>query len=330
MSLITNISQLRAASSINIGNTLSNWQPYLDEAEETFIRPVIGDDLFDELVTHLQSSGSGTSKMDNLLTKVHRALALYALYLGIDEMSVSISSSGVQVIESDSHKQAPQYKVLNLKETWLARAHRHVDLMLKYLDENKADFSSYIPQETDLFIQNANQFQHIIDIRESRRLFLTLRPVIRSIEKKYIRPTLSPDYFDELKSALTASSELSSDDQAVIDLIVPALAHLSMARALQDISVDILDWGVFETAANSFDSVKGKQAANRERVAMMIEANQRDGEAELKELQEYLDTNASESKFKTYFDSDRYIGAGKDPVTRSEFENKIDNAIFIA
>ena len=37
MSLITNISQLRAASSISISNTLANWQPYLDEAEETFI-----------------------------------------------------------------------------------------------------------------------------------------------------------------------------------------------------------------------------------------------------------------------------------------------------
>ena len=47
MSLITDISQVRAASSINVSNTLDAWQPYLEEAELTFIKPSIGSELFE-------------------------------------------------------------------------------------------------------------------------------------------------------------------------------------------------------------------------------------------------------------------------------------------
>ena len=37
MGLITNISQIKDVSTINVTNTLIQWQLYLDEAEETFI-----------------------------------------------------------------------------------------------------------------------------------------------------------------------------------------------------------------------------------------------------------------------------------------------------
>jgi hypothetical protein len=331
MSILNNISQLRAASTININNTLLVWQPYVDEAEETFIKPLLGSTFYEEVKGKVTTMGVDTGYAD-LVELIWKASALYSLYLGIDEVAVSISSQGVQVIQNDTHKPAPQYLVLNLKEKWISRAHRYVDLFLKYLEENRNSFPGYTSLENDLFIRNAAEFQQFVDIRESRRTYLALKPVIKSIERKYIRPTLSPEYYNELKAEIDSSSSsgLSDDSQAVMDLIQPALAHLTMARALQEISLDILDWGVFETAANTFDNVQGKQAANKDRIAMMIEANQRDGEAELKELQEYLDTNAADDRYETYFESDRYIGVGEDPKTRCEFENNIDNAMLVA
>ena len=172
MSLITNIAQLRAASSISISNTLANWQPYITEAEETFIRPVVGDDLFEEMEDEVVGSGSGTSSYDALITKARMALALYALYLGADEMNLSVSAAGIQTVGTDTHKPASEYQVLNLKESWLQRAHRHVDLMLKYLDENKDIFTSYRSLEHDSFITNAADFQQYVDINGSRRVFL--------------------------------------------------------------------------------------------------------------------------------------------------------------
>ena len=61
----------------------------------------------------------------------------------------------------------------------------------------------------------------------------------------------------------------------------------------------------------------------------MAEANQRDGEAELKALQQFLDESASEDLYPAYFHSTRYAGKTK-AETRNEFINKSDNSFFLA
>jgi hypothetical protein len=333
MSLITNIAQVRSASTINISNTLTNFQPYIDEAELRFIKPYIGETFYDLLDEVVNGSGSSDySKYDILLLRIRIPLALYAMWIGADEIAVSISAQGIQTIETPSHRPAMQYQIMNLKESWIARANTNMDLLLKYLENHKEDFPEYSPVDNDLFIHNATEFQKVIDIRESRRVFISLKPIITSIEKKYIRPTLGMEYFDELKEVLNSSgsSAISDDDQAVLDLIRPALAHLTLERALLEISIDVLDWGVFETSSNTFDKVQGKANANRDRIGVMVDACEKDGEAELKELQEYLDTNASASRYVTYYNSDRRITPGTAPEDRVKFVNDKEKGIFVA
>jgi hypothetical protein len=102
-----------------------------------------------------------------------------------------------------------------------------------------------------------------------------------------------------------------------------------MARALLEISIDILDWGIFDTAGNTFANVSSKQASNKDRISIMAEANQRDGESELKSLQQFLDETASEDVYPAYFHSTRYAGKVI-AETRNEFINKSDNSFFLA
>jgi len=333
--LIYNLSQVLAAASINVSNTIENWYPYIEEAQETFIRPVLGDPLYRQLqetadpTTREPEKQPLDPRLVDLLDLVRKPLALYALWLGADEFGVSVSSQGIQVIETQTHKTAPQYRVQNLKENWIRRANTSLDLVLKFLDEHREDYLSYICQDAELFIRNTLEFNSEVDIRESRRVFVALKPVIRSVEKKYIRPTLSAELFDELKSALKSNPELTHDQKALMELIRPALAHLTMARALMEISIDVLDWGIFDTAGNTFANVASKQASNREKIAVMAEANQRDGEAELKALQQFLDETASETVYPLYFNSSRYAGKAK-AEQRIEFFNKPDNSFFLA
>jgi len=61
----------------------------------------------------------------------------------------------------------------------------------------------------------------------------------------------------------------------------------------------------------------------------MAEANQRDGEAELKALQQFLDETASEDVYPAYFHSSRYDGKAN-AIQRNEFINKSDNSFFLA
>ncbi len=333
--LVTTITQIRTASSINVSNTIETWNPYLSDAEELFILPIIGKYMYAYLEAMVYPRGpemegeQGSTIPEILLSKVQRAIALYALYLGIDEMSVSISAAGIQVIQSDTHRPAPQFQIMNVKETFLSRAHRQVDGILEFMQANKDSFATISMPESPYFIRNASEFQVYTDIHSSRRVFLSLLPIIGSIESKYIRPTLSPLQFDSLKQSFKSGNELSEDDAELLNMVLPAIVHLTMARALLEISIDMLDWGIFNNASNTFNNVQTKVQANRERISAMHDANQRDGEAELKMVQEFLDGNASADKYPLYFASSRFVGA-ENSVKRGEFINSGSNAIFLA
>jgi len=333
--LINNLSQVLSAASVNVSNTIENWFPYIEEAQETFIKPVLGIGLYEQLQDAMAldsvppDDGTTLENLAKFLEMVRKPLALYALWLGVDEFGVSVSSQGIQVIETPTHKTAPQYRVQNLKENWIRRANTALDLVLKFLDKHREDYPAYICQDADLFIRNTLEFNSEVDIRESRRVFVALKPVIRSVERKYIRPALSSELFDELKQVLLSNSEMSKEQKALMDLIRPALAHLTISRALMEISIDVLDWGIFDTAGNTFANVSSKQASNKERISIMAEANQRDGEAELKALQQLLDETASETVYPLYFHSSRYAGKAN-AEKRIEFLNKPDNSFFLA
>jgi len=333
--LIDNLSQVLTAASINVSNSIENWFPYIDEAQESFIKPVLGNVLYNQLQDLMAldpvppDDGITEANLVKLIEMIRKPLALYALWLGADEFGVSISSQGIQVIETPTHKTAPQYRVQNLKENWIRRANAALDLVLKFLDEHRENYPAYICQDADLFIRNTLEFNSEVDIRESRRVFVSLKPVIRSVEKKYIRPALSAELFDELKQVLQSNAEMSKEQKALMDLIRPALAHLSISRALMEISIYVLDWGIFDTAGNTFANVSSKQASNKDRISIMAEANQRDGEAELKALQQLLDETASETVYPLYFHSSRYAGKAN-AEKRIEFFNKPDNSFFLA
>lgn len=333
--LIDNLSQVLSAASVNVSNTIENWFPYIEEAQETFIKPVLGIGLYEQLQDAMAldpvppDDGTTLENLAKLLEMVRKPLALYALWLGADEFGVSVSSQGIQVIETPTHKTAPQYRVQNLKENWIRRANTALDLVLKFLDEHRDDYPAYICQDADLFIRNTLEFNTEVDIRESRRVFVALKPVIRSVERKYIRPALSAELFDELKQVLQSNTEMSKEQKALMDLIRPALAHLTISRALMEISIDVLDWGIFDTAGNTFTNISSKQASNKDRISIMSESNQRDGEAELKALQQLLDETASETVYPLYFHSSRYAGKAN-AERRIEFLNKPDNSFFLA
>jgi len=333
--LIDNLSQVLSAASVNVSNTIENWFPYIEEAQETFIKPVLGIGLYEQLQDALAldpvspDDGTTLENLAKLLEIVRKPLALYALWLGADEFGVSVSSQGIQVIETPTHKTAPQYRVQNLKENWIRRANTALDLVLKFLDNHREDYPAYICQDADLFIRNTLEFNSEVDIRESRRVFVALKPVIRSVERKYIRPALSSELFDEMKQVLQSNAEMSKEQKALMDLIRPSLAHLTISRALMEISIDVLDWGIFDTAGNTFANVSSKQASNKDRISIMAEANQRDGEAELKALQQLLDETASETVYPLYFHSSRYAGKAN-AEKRIEFLNKPDNSFFLA
>ena len=151
---------------------------------------------------------------------------------------------------------------------------------------------------------------------------------MKSVTERYIVPTLTRKLYDLLYFNNKPDQTLRPEDISLLDFVLPALVHLTMARALDEINIDMLDWGIFNNSSNTFNSVQNKNLANESRIATMQEAHRRDGDAGIKALQEYLDNNASAILYPEYFSSTRYVG----PVAssnRGEFVNAATNAIFV-
>ena len=80
--LIDNLSQVLTAASINVSNSIENWFPYIDEAQETFIKPVLGDVLYDQLQDLMAldpvppDDGTTSENLAELLAMLRKPLAL--------------------------------------------------------------------------------------------------------------------------------------------------------------------------------------------------------------------------------------------------------------
>jgi hypothetical protein len=267
-----------------------------------------------------------------LLPLVQNVLINFAYYIGADEIGLHITDAGIQIITDETHKQAFQWQVEAAKSSWLNKAYLFSDVVLLFLEQHLEDFPSWQSSEAftenmDCLLYTTGQFNDEFFIRNSRRLFLALKPVIRSIESKYAAPTLSQAYYDALLTSLR-SGTISADDQVILKKIRAAIAHLSMAEAITRFSVEIFPEGVYSNLVSAFGTILAKNPSNKFDKANAISSLNSDGNAEIQAVQTYLDAQASESKYPLYFASSRY----KNPVdtpNRSEFVNAADKGILL-
>ena len=75
------------AASINVNNSIKNWFRYIDEAQETFIKPFLGCVLYNQLQDLMSldpvpsDDGTTTENLAELLTMIRKPLELYAFKL---------------------------------------------------------------------------------------------------------------------------------------------------------------------------------------------------------------------------------------------------------
>lgn len=345
MALISTVDQIKQYVAVNLATNIDSILPYITQAELKFIKPLIGKQLYEDVLEYVedQDSESDNDALDELLDYIRRPLAHYAYYLYVPVGNVQLSDRGIHISTDETKKTAFEWQIDQLRESFINTAHDFSETLLEWLEEyineqesdsagegNQAILawvnSDAYTEAKGLFINKASEFNEQFYINNSRRLFVILRPIIKSIELKYVRPIISITYYDELKNEIL-NRNISSDNQVIIDLIKSAVAHLTVARAISELAVEILPQGVFENWKQA--TLRAAQPARRDNLAVLKANLQADGEAELKAVQEYLDANASASKYKTYYESDRYY-EDSDETTRGEFDNESDNKIFVA
>jgi hypothetical protein len=267
-------------------------KPYIHQAEVKYIMPYLGVDQFNQLRVAYQAN-SLSSAQTKLLELVRIPLANFAFALFVPVGQLQIAASGIQQGGSKDKKAAAQWQIDELQASFMNAGYDSIDPMLEYLEENKLLFPAWAGSSAytvlkQFFINTARQFSEFVWINESRRTFLVLRAQMKKVEEFSILSILCKPLFAELK-AQTLSSAISEANQVLLDLIRPAVAHLTIARAIEELSVVFSENGIQVSNSTVSTYTKGKQPAPDLQLQRLKSQAQTDGETYLAQIRELLE-----------------------------------------
>ena len=245
-------------------------------------------------------SGSSSSLIANneLLTKLVHKIQLPVILHAFKSYSkntlLSHSDKGPQIIVTETEKPAFEWQINYDNEAMLQKEYKALDDLIEFLDENidlieEWKNSEAYKESKSLFINSAKEFNDIYPINNSRRLFITIIPFIKEVERKFILPALTKTVFDELKQSIISESSTIDDD--LLYYVKIPIVLLTMSISIKRLSVELLPDGVFQNNLDYNNSLKGKTPADPKIRWELIKNLEDEGMKEMARLEWYLKNN---------------------------------------
>ncbi|MBV5313821.1 MAG: hypothetical protein JZU47_11030 [Prolixibacteraceae bacterium] len=145
----------------------------------------------------------------------------------------------------------------------LSNYRRAFDRLIRFMNANidkLPEWKNSPAKKTSLslFINTAEHFNRLFAIDDSPVFFLRLAPLMREVERKFIKPILGSERFDELKDAIKSGEELSGTDQELYDYVCDPIPLITMSMAVKRFSLTVIPEGVVQ----NFTSERMTQNAN--------------------------------------------------------------------
>lgn len=302
--LINNTDEVRELLPISNAVEFSRLKPHLEVTEQNFIRPLLGDALFQNLETYDPNTKPPETKdtilaLGSLKKLIQRAEIHLTYWQGYDILNAYISDGGFRRIETEKVKGLYKYQEDNLKEYFKVTGFNGLDTALEFIESNIDGLGSFRESETwkkikGSFIPDTKTFSSIYFIGNSRLVFLRLQPFFQIIEDLSIKIVLGQENYNYIKAAMVRN-ELEPKVAQILPYISKPIAFLSVAMLMEESGADLTDKGLFfEGRMQTMMSDTVKQPAEIERVANLVKRARGLGESYLIQLKEYLLDHAQE------------------------------------
>lgn len=327
--LIKNIETIRDIVQTTASVDWDALKSSIEDAENEFIIPVIGQELYDELDLEYNKISPDLSVEQLLaLKKIQKPLAYFSMMLWMPEGMIKVNGDGIHVSVNENLKTAWGTLTDKLEFKYLNSGFKAIDSLLEFLELHAGDYEAWTESSAytvfkSSFIKDAKLFTSIYSIGNSRRVFIRIKPEMVKVEDFFIKPNLGIAYFNELKSAIL-SDNLSIDDKITLDYIQKAVAYFTAGKSLENGLVEVGPDGIF---INSFtDGVRSKQQAQDRRIQNAAIQAMQDGHAYIRQMKTFLNKNASNIRYQTYKTGEAYT----DPAKSISFPNTKDNSVYVA
>lgn len=315
--LLTTLDEFRAGVPVNVTSSIELLLPPVAAAERKYFRPLVGRAFYQELLDAYVASDLSEVQAE-LLELVQIALANLAYASQVTVAQLQIDDAGIRIASDENNKTAFQWQINDLREYLSDTGHAALEEVLTFLDENRAEFPTYVQSEAytanrTLLLNNARDFSRYYNIGGSRRTFLALVAIIGRLEVFTLEPALSSEFCAELRAEIQTGT-VAPATEAVLRLLHPALAHLSMSQAIGELSFN-LNGAALELQVYRPDNANAKESDPGLTELLSLKRNQalEVGRDYLRKLVAFLNASASADRYPAYFRSSCYVSPTPDP-----------------
>jgi hypothetical protein len=292
-------------SGINLNMAWAELTPTLRTATEQYLLPFVGPELYNQIADKFDAGTFMSAEELEVLTYMQDSLAAYIVYAVMPHKLSVLSSMGNIENTPEAGQPTNQWRYKEKRLAVLSDADAALDRLLSYLHEktqagitafNQYRNSTAYSKKTANFIRTTEQLDDYVNLKGSRRSFLSLVPHFQQIERKRIKPVLCTVLYDLVVSTPTDYPELTP-------LIREAVAYLGAASALPHhrVVVDGDGFRVVSTTDGFDDRRNLTNSVHEQAVGSLLSTYQDLGEEALKELVRTLEANLSE--YPAYRDS---------------------------
>lgn len=302
--LINSLSEIKSVLPVGAGNDFLRLRVHLQNAENAFVIPLLGSNMYAELEEFYLSPPMGEptpvqTSMQALLQKVQHATVHLGYFLGFDFLNISVTDMGFSRLESDRAKSLYKYQEDNLREYFRSAGFNALDDILVFLEENIGDFGEFraSPSWTvfrQSFIPTARVFNEILFINGSRLTFLRMRPHMAHVEETMILPLLGRENMELIRSEMV-KEDPAPKVTAILPLIRRAVAWLASSLLMEESGADLSDRGLYFTATwqGYYENRKVAPSAP-DRIALLVSRNRQTGENFLAAIRAHMAANPEE------------------------------------
>lgn len=296
--------------------------PDIATAEQQFIIPAIGQQLYNALndtldILSLPEPDEGDPEnptpdaaLAALLPMVQKPLAAFAYWAELPAMHMRITSSGIRQTTSDGMPTAYRWQYEAAAAYLEERAYHTMEEMLRYLyihaeDYNDIDQELQTARQQAIF-QSGHHFSQYYRLRQPYRTFMHLKPLVEEVIIQHIAPSVGPVFLGELMQ----TPNPDTTDQQLINALRYATANLTIHKAVQKMPFKLTPDGftiITNLSGGAATAPADQNAAIRD-MGFLQKITQTDGDQALRRAIRLLQTQSSENRWATFYQSALYKG----------------------
>lgn len=274
---------VEALGMIDAATDFSKWKPYIPLSVRR-LTAIVGPEVYEKVVEFYHSTEPDPKteeKYNTLLLLMQQSVALFTWIKIIPTLDAQHGNTGRQKRLGEHEKGLTAIQEYKDETNILNLAYESVDALIAYLDKENFDF--WLKSEkkraiNQLLIRSKEKFDIYYTIG-SHRLFLTLIPIIREMQDRYIVPIITRKRYEQLLSG----NELGEDFN---DAVCRPLALLTMQKAVERLPVEVLPDGVVQV--QQVGTVKEKIKAESEARKAVSKSLGDDAGKDLVALQDFI------------------------------------------